>query len=173
MSLLELAEAAAQPWQVVWANQNGPRPAKPYFRLQVRGRTGSMPAIGALNDQGHAPISEHVTLRVDLECFGLQAFEKVSAAASRLRYPSVTNLADALKIGVGTVGQVRDLTALMSGSQYEERAMLEFTAHIGSLAYDNLGLIEHVVFECPGYTEDDTGHAHTVSAPGATALPAV
>jgi hypothetical protein len=161
MNLLDLAEAVVQPHQVVWANQNGPRPKKPYFRLNVRSRAGAPPVIGDSDADGHFLVSEMVLLRVELECFGQSAFAKASAAASRLRFPSVSYLAQALGVGVGPVEGVRDMTALLNDSQYEERALLEFSAYVTASDLDNLGLIEHVLLNCP------EGHTHIITSPNA------
>ena len=80
----------------------------------------------------------------------------------RLRLPRHVNRAVALGIGVAVVNGATSVAVLMNENQYEQRGILEFTAHVGVEITDDVGLIEHT----------ETGACGVVvSAPGTTPPP--
>lgn len=158
----------AMPRMIIWADQNGPRPEKPYFTLKTSA-VGTSPLHASPPDAaGVATYREHRLIRCEIGCYGRDAVDLTTALAMRMRMPGAALAAEALGVGLGRFEAVRDLSVLLNTSQREGRAMLEFTASVvGSLA-EQVGLIEHVVLECPAPAE---GHQHVISSPSAATPP--
>jgi hypothetical protein len=152
------------PYPLIWADQNGTRPPKPYASLKVRS-FGSAPLVSRPVDGiGVQTHHEHRTLRAEINVFGAEAVERAQRLSMQMRTPLNAGRAEELGIGISAVDQVRDLATLLHGSQYEQRALLEFTVHAIGTLDEQVGLIEHVVIDCP------PDHKHVISYPNA-ALP--
>jgi hypothetical protein len=137
------------PLPIIWADQNGARPEKPYATLKIR-TFGSAPLEnGGLDDQGIQTYTEQRTLRAEINVFGVEAVERAQELSMRLRSPLQSGRAEVLGIGIGRVAEVRDITTRLAQSQYEQRALLEFTVNAVGILAEQVGLIEHVVINCP------------------------
>lgn len=166
-ALMDLLIPLAMPRMIVWADQNGPRPDKPYFTLKTSS-VGTAPLhAGTPDANGTATYVEHRRIRCEIGCYGKEAAALMSTLAMRLRMPAAAMEAERLGVGIGAFEAVRALSVLLNSSQREERAMLEFTAMLAAGASEQVGLIEHVVFTCPAPDE----HRHVVSQPSAATPP--
>lgn len=148
--------------EVVWADQNGPLPPKPFAAIRVSGtRPAAHPETGPVEEDGSAVVTEHRVLDVEVMTYGPGAYALAESLTLALRLQSVLFVASQENIGIGIIGQARRVPALLMSSQYEERGMVEFRAHVAASASDRLGVIEHVVIG--GNGEDDI-----ITSPGAT-----
>jgi hypothetical protein len=159
----------AEPRMIIWADRNGPRPEKPYFTIKVRGTSSAKLVETPPDANGVATFREHRLIRCEVACFGKDAIALAQTLSVRMRLPSQTLRAEQCGISLASVEDVRDLTALLNASQREERALLEFTGYALGEVADNVGLIEHVVLECP--VGGGTGHQHVISMPDAATPP--
>lgn len=155
-----MADLGIPPASLVMADQNAPRPAKPYATLDVTD-AGAAPWLIELepDEAGNARFVEHRLANVEVQFYGQGAQERAGALGMRLRLPSNVNRAVALGIGVGTVRGATGISVLLNETQRETRGLLEFTAHVAAELTDNIGLIERVVLDCP------PGHQHVIDAP--------
>ncbi|EHL99380.1 hypothetical protein HMPREF9946_03142 [Acetobacteraceae bacterium AT-5844] len=166
-ALLDLLIPLAMPRPLILADQNGPRPEKPYYSLKVS-LIGSAPLIETKpNKQGAAIYHEHGTLQCEVQCFGKDAAALLRQLGIKLRMPLTAIKAEQAGVSIASVDQARDLTALLQASQYEERAILEFRAHAIASVTDDVSLIEHVILNCPA----EDGHQHVISSPDAATAP--
>lgn len=148
------------PVPLVFAQQNAPRPAKPYATLDVRNNGAAGWIIeGGPDDNGVAQFFEQRVINAEVQFFGVGAMERASDLGLRLRMPSQASRAAQLGVPIARVRGAIDATFLMNETQYEDRGILEFTAHHTGEMDDDVGLIEHVEFLCP------PDHLHTVDAP--------
>lgn len=149
-ALYDLVAPILAPLPLIWADQNGPKPAKPYATITVRGGDEAPVVQGEPDAAGIATTREHRLMRAEVEIYGANAFAAAQTLGLKLRLPSNLRRSYELDLGVARVRQATNLTALLDESQqYEARALLEFTFHASEAATDDVGLIEHVVIEAP------------------------
>lgn len=147
------------PGPLILADQNGPRPGKPFAALAVRSMPGHpMTYEREPNADGVAELVQHRQVVVELQTFGNGAFEFAETVALKLLFPSNVMRAEALGLGVSRINNVLRVPELLNQSQYEERGVLEFTVYDSLSGLDNVGLIENVEIDCQG-------HQYLVSKP--------
>lgn len=148
------------PVPLVHAQQNAPRPAKPYATLDVRNNGASGWLIeGGPDANGNATFLEQRVVSAEVQFFGLGAMDSASALGVKLRTPRQASRAASLGVPIARVRGALDATFLLNENQYEDRGILEFTAHHTGEIEDEVGLIETVVLGCP------PGHEHIIGAP--------
>ena len=159
------------PVPLIMADQNAPRPAKPYATLDVT-NAGAARWLTELppDAAGNARFVEHRLANVEVQFYGADAQDRASDLGMRLRLPRHVNRAVDLGLGVAVVNGATSVAVLMNENQYEQRGILEFTCHVGVEITDEVGLIEHTETEGE---YDGVGGAcqHVISAPGATPPP--
>lgn len=133
---------------VIFANQNSPQPAKPYWTLKVQsGVTLGSPEYGAVSNTGTQPVTETKQMTVNLQRFADvrgASFEAMSELRLNLKKPSVQALLRAQKIVIYDFMPVQDVTALLDSSKYEDRASMDIMIGYRGRVTDNVGLIETV-----------------------------
>jgi hypothetical protein len=156
------------PAPLIHADQNGPRPPKPYATLDiVNAGAAAWLVEHEPGPAGLATFTEHRLVTVEVQFFGQGAQERASALGLRLRLPRHVDRAEALRIGIGVVGGATSLSALLDETQYEDRSVVEFTAHVAADVEDDVGLIEHADFEYPPDAPVRVDSARSDSAPAA------
>lgn len=140
--------------ELIFSEQNGPRPAKPYATLSVRSISEQEIIQHHLNGDGIVSLAKLQRMIVEVEYFGLGAFSKAQILGLKLQSPSNVDRGDTFGISVSQLRGVTRVPELLNQSQYEERAILEFTAYIMVEGDDNVGLIEHAVVQ-----DTDADHA--------------
>jgi hypothetical protein len=141
------------PGPLILADQNGPRPAKPFAALAVRSTPGQPMTYQYDPDEtGSAEIVQHREVVVELQTFGANAFEFAQMVGLKLLFPSHVMRAEALGLGVSRINNVLRVPELLNQSQYEERGVLEFTIYDSLAGNDDVGLIENVNLECFEHT---------------------
>lgn len=164
-ALQRLLAPILAPVPVVFADQNAEPPPKPYATLSVEnlGSSGGYLTEGPLRPDGTAVFREHRTVNAEVQIYGRGAAARAAELGMRLRLPRHANRAADLGLGIAVVRGAMDVPALVNVTQYEERGVLEFTAHHVAELADDLGLIERAELHCPD--GDGGAHTHLVETP--------
>lgn len=124
-AIFELIEAAAAGIPVIFANENGTRPAPPYIAMAVRWAQASRAEQGEVDEDGNALISQHNDATVELQGFGAGAYDGLDTLQLRLQHPELEERAEALGLAVFERGRLQNIPVLREGARYEQRALLE------------------------------------------------
>lgn len=157
-AFISLLTPLLAPNKLILSDQNGTRPAKPYATISVRTIQPDNVQESIPDDDGEVDVWQHQLNTVEVQFFGDNASELANLLSLKLNFPSTSDKAELLNVGIANVSRVIRVPELLNTSQYEERAILEFTAYDVLLATDNVGVIENVEFEC-------YDHTHIVSRP--------
>ncbi|MEZ7780464.1 hypothetical protein O4A46_01495 [Cupriavidus gilardii] len=137
-----ITTAATAP--VIFANENGPRPAKPYIALRVNPASRLPVHRGPVDDAGVQPVSAHRSAQVELQCFGTGCMDALDVLGQRLHMQAALDRAEQLDLAVTAVGQLRQVPVLRDATTYEPRAVLELTIDYTTTLADDVGVIETV-----------------------------
>lgn len=159
-NIMALVAPLVAPGGLILAQQNGNRPPKPYATLDIRTTLPARPYQREPNTAGITELVQQLYRNCELQFFGVNALATAELTGLRLRFPSVSSRAEVLGIGVARVANALRVPELLNQSQYEERAVLEFSVYDAIVASDDVGLIEGVEIEC-------FDHTHLVSKPTA------
>lgn len=144
-------------YPVIWADQDAPRPAKPFGQLQ-RGAQDVAVAVQAGNDEavrsatvaGRTTHRMHRTHVVSLQVFSDDltgstcAADLLSAAVAKLARASDRAALVAAGVAVQTVGNVRDLTGWVP-TRPESRAQVDITVATLDTLTEDAGYIEEAI----------------------------
>lgn len=161
-------EAALQDWvesgsgladgQVIFAAQNGPRPAKPLITIRLE----LGPPVGldglVISDTDGAPAGQEITrtsrglrnLTVDLQAFsdaarGTQSpMALLEAVASRLSLQTQRDALGAANLGLISIGSVSRVDGVVNSTTFEPRAILSVRFLVTSETAEELTYIETV-----------------------------
>jgi len=145
-------------FEIIWANQDAPRPSSNYITLLLNtfSRVGwdfsnppdDTPTPGEIG--GAAVISGDRELTLSIQAFGSGAFEQLIRLQSKLEMPSIRGaFADDYDLAIVNSSDVTDITGLID-SQMEARASLDIFLRLAS-PYDTAA--ESVVTEDQGVIE--------------------
>lgn len=139
-----LAPLSPAPGGLIWADQNAPRPAKPYATVTVRSVDPSPPVSARVDAAGVIAMTQVIRLSVEWQFIGKNALDLARMAAFRIR--SETNLDRAKELGLGilNIDSVYPVPEVLNASQIEERAIVEMAVLDSDAFGDNVGLIEEV-----------------------------
>lgn len=130
--------------QVIFANQNGPRPSLPYITLRV----SSSPRMGLLeadlSNDGTQTYAAHRDATVELQCFGDGGFDALDDLSQRLKGPAMLATALAANLAVYATDPVQNVPVLRDGTRYEPRAVLDIGIRYTKQHDEEVGLIKTV-----------------------------
>jgi hypothetical protein len=130
---------------VIIANQNAPRPKRPYITIFVSSTVQKEHSnVGAPNGSGVARIENETACMVSLQAFGVGA--KTILYDLRGSLEKVTVLQSLRSSGIPFIrvlNGVTDITEVV-GTQYEERASMDLEFRAVASVTDDLGVIESV-----------------------------
>lgn len=155
-NIMALVAPLVAPGSLILAQQNGNRPPKPYATLDIRTTLPARPYQREPDTAGVTELVQQLYRTCELQFYGVDALARAEIAGLSLRFPTVTARAESLGLGVSRVANALRVPELLNQSQYEERAVLEFSVYDAIVASDDVGLIEGVEFEC-------FDHTHTVT----------
>lgn len=142
---------------VIWANQDGPRPAGLYATLRLDGVAHRTPLIVGMQDDAGVRInSAHRTGTIEVQAFGSGAFDLLDTVGQLLMQQDAIDRANTQDLALGPMGDVTDEPALRDMHQWEPRA-------IASLPYAYTGQTD----EALSWIETVEG---TIDVDGATAI---
>lgn len=133
------------PFLLIWANQDGPRPALPYATVLLTASNAiGYATVRGVDDNGVQQLSGQREDSVTVDFFGPGAYD----AAARLRDALATT---AIRYPLNRAGMAlfgspdtTDITQLLGNVEHEERAQLLFGVRYASRVDDNVGLIETI-----------------------------
>jgi hypothetical protein len=157
-AFISLLTPLLSPHNLIMSDQNGTRPPKPYATVSLRTIRPARYEESEPDDTGDVDVWQHQLNTVEVQIFGDNASDLANMLALKLNYPSTHDKAELLNVGIVNVGSVLRVPELLNTSQYEERAIIEFTAYDVLLGTDNVGIIESAEIEC-------FDHTHIVSKP--------
>lgn len=157
-ALQALLTPIVAPSSLILAEQNGPRPPKPYATLSVRSTALDPPIELPVDENGIAQMVAYMRVIAELQYYGLGAFQSAQIAGLKLRFRSSVALAETLGVSVNNIRTVLRVPELLNETQYEERGLMEFAASAFVTATDDVGLIEHAEIVC-------FDHTHLISDP--------
>lgn len=146
---------------LIWADQNGPRPEKPYATVAVRSFDPFPVVKQTVDVDGIENVSQLVRLAVEWQFIGLNALDMAKAAQLKLRTDTQANRAEVLNLGVSAVNSGTAVPTVLNTTQIEERAIVELIVYDSEFVLDDVGLIENV--EISGTADDKLFCVGTVS----------
>lgn len=134
----------ATPVPIIFANQNGPRPPKPYITLRVDTAPRSGILAGPVTETGEQAFNSHRDAVVELQCFGDGGFDALDTLAQRLHGPTMLAAAYAANMAIYQTDAVQNVPVLRDGSTYEPRAVLDIGVRYTLEQIEDVGLIQTV-----------------------------
>lgn len=150
---------------VIFANQDATQPGKPFwtFFRQTQATLG-LTDYGDVDDNGIQDIRQTNQTTVNIQRFSDKrgsSLEAMEQFKFDLKKPSVRDLFTAQKINVYDTGDVQDVTGLLDGNKYEDRASLDIFLAYRSTDTDDVGLIETVEIDAD-YENDEDATIETI-----------
>lgn len=136
--------AKATTLQVIFANQNGPRPKLPYVTLRVDTAPRALLSEADLSEGGVQTYAAHRDATVELQCFGDGSFEALDDLSQRLKGPSMVAAGYAANIAIYAVDAVQNIPVLRDGAKYEPRSVLDIGVRYTKQHDEDVGLIKTV-----------------------------
>lgn len=140
---LTLFEAATTR-PVIFANENGKRPQRPYVTVQLQLASPLPVHTGPVDGNGQRRLSAHRPVTIQLQCYGDGSWGVLDQMQLTLYTDSLLNLAESLNIGLQREPRLQDVPALLEGTKYEPRAILDIEAMYTGSIEEEVGIIETV-----------------------------
>lgn len=143
-----VAELLALPGkQVVWAQQNMPRLCRPFATLQIFGKRYEKSEELRPTGPGQYKVVVPMTCTLAVQYFGADAASHLETMATGFSRPTIVDRCFAAKVAVYDAEGTTDLSGLLEGQTWEERAAVDLHVRFNSEADDAPGYIESVVIE--------------------------
>lgn len=138
----------------IWADQDAPRPPKPYIALRT------LSTVGPENEHylpvqadGGQPVKSHRDVTIELQAFGPGWYTLLGDLRQKLKWETTADRAYLAGIAIFDRGTVQDIGALLgdgggvrggTGGFWEPRGCLEIGVRALQATIDPVGLIETV-----------------------------
>lgn len=143
-----IAELLALPGKrVVWAQQNMPRLCRPFATLQLFGERYEKSEELRPTGPGQYKVVVPMTCTLSVQYFGADAASHLEAMTTGLSRPTIVDRCFAAKVAVYDAEGTTDLSGLLEGQTWEERAAVDLHVRYNSEVEDTPGYIESVVIE--------------------------
>ncbi|MGB3276115.1 MAG: hypothetical protein WBA82_08000 [Castellaniella sp.] len=117
----------------VFANENGPRPAKQFSTIEISPSAPHPVEHGQVDGDGNRKSFASRVVEVQIQCYGPGAWGRADALALRIHSEAAQDASESLDIGILSVDRIQDVPALVDKIHYEERTILDLTCHyVGS-----------------------------------------
>lgn len=136
--------SAATPVPIIHANQNAPRPPKPYIDMRLTMGVPYPVHHGRVSDDGVRAISSHRDVTVQLQVYGDGSWGIAEGLALSLSKESLIDLSETLNISINDQVRIQDVPMLLDTATYESRAILDLQATYTASVIDDVGFIETV-----------------------------
>ncbi len=133
----------------VWAHQNAPRPKKPYIALRLyslRG-VGGLDEILLTETPGELLVKGDREITLEAQWFGPGSTNGLERLWQALQRPTITERCEAAKIAIFDAQDVQNISGLLDGKAWEERASLDLYVRFARTTIDVPGYIEMVIVE--------------------------
>lgn len=137
-------------FQLILANQNGPRPDGMYGTVRIESARSSPAIAGRSEAIQPAPtfaareLASHHNGTVEVQVFGTGAFDTLSAAVLMLDSLAAIESADAAGVVFGTTQNIVNEPALRNAAEYEERALASIPFAYTRRVIESVPVIETV-----------------------------
>jgi hypothetical protein len=159
-------------WTLIWANQNAPRPRKPYVMMNII--TTNVPDhdwVDIVDDQGIEKLSSYRVSTFELQNYGLGAdsYSKLNSIVQYFNSSSVNDFMFPRDVSFGPRLLLTDAPFLTNNSQYEQRSIYQGIFYWTDSVDDDVCLIETVIVDGDYVGSLTTVHCHEeiTIAPGA------
>lgn len=143
-----IAELLALPGKnVVWAQQNMPRLCRPFATLQLFGKRYEKSEELRPTGPGRYKVVVPMTCTLTVQYFGEDASSHLEAMTTGFSRPTIVDRCFAAKVAVYDAEGTTDLSGLLEGQTWEERAAVDLHVRFNSEVDDNPGYIESVIIE--------------------------
>lgn len=136
--------SAATPVPIIHANQNAPRPSKPYIDMRLAVGVPYPVHHGRVNDDGMRAISSHRDVSVQLQVYGEGSWDIAESLALSLSKESLIDMSETLNISINDQVRIQDVPMLLDAATYESRAIVDLQATYTAAVIDDVGFIETV-----------------------------
>lgn len=133
--------------KVVWANQNMPRLKKPFATLQLFAVRHETSEELRIKGPGRYNVVVPTTATLSVQYFGEDALTHIETMLRSFDRPTVVDRCFAEKVAVYDAESTTDLSDLLEGQTWEERAGVDLHIRYNSEVEDNPGYIESLVIE--------------------------
>lgn len=143
-----VAELLALPGkQVVWAQQNMPRLCRPFATLQLFGEQHEESEELRPTGPGQYKVVVPMTCILAVQYFGSDAVSHLETMMTGFSRPTIVDRCFAAKVAVYDAEGTTDLSGLLEGQTWEERAAVDLHVRFNSEVDDNPGYIESMIIE--------------------------
>lgn len=133
--------------QVVWAQQNMPRLCRPFATLQLFGKRYEKSEELRPTGQGQYKVVVPMTCTLAVQYFGANAVSHLETMTTGFSRPTIVDRCFAAKVAIYDAEGTTDLSGLLEGQTWEERAAVDLHVRFNSEVDDAPGYIESVVIE--------------------------
>jgi hypothetical protein len=132
---------------IIWANENGTRPALPYVTLQVRTvRKPGMPYSSKASATGVQTVSYIEDIDVSIQSYGDASDDFLLNLKNSLQKDTVLQALYANKVGLRNIGDITEIPIILDETA-ENRYLFEVSFTIGQEITDTVGFISTVEIE--------------------------
>lgn len=143
-----IAELLALPGKrVVWAQQNMPRLCRPFATLQLFGKRYEKSEELRPTGPGQYKVVVPMTCTLAVQYFGANAVSHLETMTTGFSRPTIVDRCFAAKVAIYDAEGTTDLSGLLEGQTWEERAAVDLHVRYNSEVEDTPGYIESVVIE--------------------------
>lgn len=141
--------------KVVWANQNMPKPGKPFATLRLYSSKGQ--AHEEIRKTDKSDVYRVLTptdayLEVQLYDDATSPYEQVEAMVQSLWRPTIADRCAAMRIAFFDAGDILQMDAPLDNTRYEHRAVVDLNVRYHRMVKDVIDPITEVVID--GRTAD-------------------
>lgn len=130
---------------VIWANQNGPKPKKPFATLRLYAFRGvGMNDESPTDTPGEIEVRNTVEATLEVQYFGTNAEQKLIELNQALSKPTVLDKSFSAGVAFFDAQNVQDLTGLLDAANFEERAAIDLSVRYVNSMTDNPGYVSQV-----------------------------
>ncbi|WP_441371308.1 phage neck terminator protein [Achromobacter sp. PAB15] len=143
-AIYELLLAAAGDIPIIFAEENGDRPPRPFITMVLRWAQASPSEVGAVDCEGMQTVHGHRDATVELQSFGNAAYDALDQLVLTLQHTVHEERAEILGLALYDVGRLQNIPINRDGVRYERRGVLELGIRYTRQYAEFVGVIEHV-----------------------------
>lgn len=129
----------------VWANQNMPSLKSPFATLRLYDiAREAQEELRPSGIEGKTCIFVPLTVWLEVQYFGVDAFAKINSLCRLLECPSVVDRTFNARLAFFDATAIHDLTFAIDGQTFEERAAVDLHIRFNSAILDDTGVIDEV-----------------------------
>ncbi len=129
----------------IFADQNAPRPVKPYITLRTLSSVGpENEHYFAVDNDGNQPVQSHRDFTIEVQAFGDGWNTLLGNLRQKLRWQTTGDTAYRAGIAIFDRGAITDIGALLDAAFWEPRGMFEIGVRALQASVDQVGIIETV-----------------------------